>query len=201
MQTVFTIGHSNHPPEYFVNLLCGHGVTAICDVRSKPFSRLNPQFNREALKLVLQANGIAYVFLGAELGGRSDDPSCCERGQVQYERLANTDLFRQGIQRVQDGMKAHRVALMCAEKEPLECHRAILVARHLAAAGLDVQHIHADGRLESHPAALSRLAQQFKLREDNLFQSREEIHAEAYRLQEKRIAYSVDVPASMTAAG
>jgi uncharacterized protein (DUF488 family) len=206
-QTVFTIGHSTHRQEHFVSLLSQHGVTAVCDVRSKPYSRVNPQFNREVLKETLRANGIAYVFLGNELGARSDDPSCYEDGKVQYDRLANTELFRQGIQRVQEGMKSYRVGLMCAEKEPLECHRTILIARHLATLRLDVQHIHADGRLESHAAAISRLAQQLYLREDDMFRSREEIMAEAYRMQEERIAYSMggtvsaDAPGIRSAAG
>lgn len=91
--------------------------------------------------------------------------------------------------RVLKGMQEYSIALMCAEKEPLECHRAILIARHLAAVGLDVQHIHADGRLEAHAAALSRLSRMLRLPEDDMFCSREHVEAAAYRLQEERIAY------------
>ncbi len=187
--TVFTIGHSTHPQANFIELLQRHGITALCDVRSKPYSRTNPQFNREELKRSLRECGIRYVFLGKELGARSDDPACYEHGKVQYDRLASTDLFRHGIERVQEGMKGYRLALMCAEKEPLECHRTILVARHLAALGINVEHIHADGRLESHTAALSRLARMHNLLEDDMFRSREELLADAYHRQEERIAY------------
>ena len=130
-ETVFTIGHSTHPQERFVSLLCQHGITALCDVRSTPYSRVNPQFNREGLRESLRACGITYVFLGKELGARSADPTCYEYGKVKYDRLAVTDLFRQGLDRVREGTRTYRVALMCAEKEPLECHRTILVARHL----------------------------------------------------------------------
>jgi uncharacterized protein (DUF488 family) len=188
-ETIFTIGHSTHTQEYFIGLLLRHGITALCDVRSKPYSRMNPQFNREELKKSLQEGGITYVFLGKELGARSEDPTCYENGKVQYDRLAHTDLFRVGLDRVQKGMKDYRIALMCAEKEPLECHRTILVARHLAALGLDVQHIHADGRLEDHAAAVSRLKRMLKLPEDDMFRSSEEVLADAYHLQEDRIAY------------
>jgi len=188
-QTVFTIGHSTHREDHFVHLLLQHGVTALCDVRSKPYSRVNPQFNREALKETLRANRIAYVFLGKELGARSEDPSCYENGKVQYDRLAQTELFQLGIQRIQQGTKNYRLALMCAEKEPLECHRTILVARHLVASGLDVQHIHANGKLESHTEALGRLARMLRLQEGDIFRSPEDVLADAYRRQGERIAY------------
>ena len=79
---VYTIGHSTYGAEHFVSLLKQHGVTAVCDVRSKPYSRMNPQFNRETLKQILRANGIAYVFLSEELGARSKDASCYEKGKV-----------------------------------------------------------------------------------------------------------------------
>lgn len=188
--TLFTIGHSTHPQQRFIALLRQHGITALCDVRSKPYSRMNPQFNREELKQALRDCGIAYVFLGKELGARSEDPACYEGGRVQYDRLSQTDLFRQGLERVQDGVKKYRLALMCAEKEPLECHRTILVARYLVLHGLDVEHIHADGRLEDHVAALSRLARMLNMPEQDMFRSSEELLADLYHRQEERIAYA-----------
>jgi len=200
--TVFTIGHSTHPQERFIALLRQHGITALCDVRSKPYSRMNPQFNREDLEQALLEQGIQYRFFGKELGARSDDPHCYEGGKVQYDRLAETDLFKHGLKRVLRGMKdGFRIALMCAEKEPLECHRTILVARHLAALGVPVAHILADGRLESHDAALSRLARMVNLPEHDMFHSREELLADAYRRQGERIAYEVAEPADTTMKG
>ncbi|SPF49997.1 conserved hypothetical protein [Candidatus Sulfopaludibacter sp. SbA4] len=186
---VFTIGHSTHSLEQFIALLQQHGITAVADVRSNPFSRYNPQFNREQLEKILPDCGIAYRFLGEELGARSDDPACYEGGKVQYDRLAKTPVFKSGIERVRSGMKNYRIVLMCAEKEPLECHRAILVARHLVALGISVQHIHADGSLESHDAAIERLAVLLNLPESDLFRSHEDVLEDAYRLQGNRIAY------------
>ncbi len=188
-EPVFTIGHSTHSTERFIALLRQHCITAVCDVRSKPYSRVNPQFNREVLKQSLRECNIAYVFLGTELGARSDDSSCYDHGKVRYVRLARTELFRQGLARVQEGMNNYRVALMCAEREPIECHRTILIARYLATQGVDVEHIHADGKLESHADILIRLMQMFKLEEDDMFRSRDDLIADAYRLQEERIAY------------
>ena len=131
VHTVFTVGHSTHALDDFLALLLRHGITAIADVRSSPYSRMNPQFNRETLHAALKGAGIAYVFLGAELGARSRDPDCYEDGKVQYDRLARTAAFQRGLARVQQGAAQYRLALMCAEKEPLDCHRTILVARHL----------------------------------------------------------------------
>lgn len=192
MRTVYTIGHSTHPQEKLLGLLSMHGITAVCDVRSSPFSRVNPQFNRDDLKKALAMQGIKYLFLGKELGARSDDPACYEGRKVQYDRLAKTNLFRQGLTRVEDGIaKGFTIAMMCAEKEPLECHRTILVARHLAERGIDVQHIHATGQLESHADALQRLRRMLGLRDDDMFRSPADLQADAYRQQEERIAYEL----------
>ena len=154
---VLTVGHSNHAPEAFLALLKRHGVTALADVRSAPWSRFNPQFNRKALSVSLSASGIAYVWLGRELGGRPDDPACYEDGTVRYDRLARTALYREGIERVLRGAAEHRLALMCAEKDPVHCHRALLVSRSLEECGLAVAHILADGDLEPHESVMDRL--------------------------------------------
>lgn len=186
---VLTIGHSTHSTEAFIALLRQHGVTAVADVRSAPFSRFNPQFNKDALERSLKAHGIKYVFLGRELGARSDDRSCYENGRVQYARLARTALFRSGLDRIMRGAHEHRIALMCAEKEPLECHRTLLVARALVEQGFAVGHILADGRLETYDDAMARLLAVLGLPNEDLFRSRQELIAQALALQESRIAY------------
>ncbi len=187
--TVLTIGHSTHMQHGFISLLRQQGVTALCDVRSRPYSRMNPQFNREELRESLRECGIRYVFMGHELGGRSEDEACYDGGKVRYDRIANTESFRKGLARVQKGMRDYQLALMCAEKEPLECHRAILIARYLVQIGLDVRHIHANGTLESHSEAMNRLIRKLDLQECNMFLSPDELLADAYRLQERAIAY------------
>ena len=184
---VLTIGHSNHSLDVFVNLLRKHEVTAVADVRSAPYSRHNPQFNREALEKVLKTNGVEYIFLGRELGARSDDRGCYENGRIQYVRLARTDLFRRGIERVISSTRDYRVALMCAEQEPLECHRTLLVACVLAGRGVSIEHILPDGRLELHEATLERLLD--APNQEDLFLSREDRLAEALARQEERISY------------
>jgi uncharacterized protein (DUF488 family) len=188
-RTVCTIGHSTHTIERFVDILRQHGVTAVADVRSVPYSRFQSQFNRESLQATLKTLGIAYVFLGKEFGARSDDTSCYQEGRIQYRRVARTEAFKVGLERVRSGSKKLRLALMCAEGEPLACHRALLVSRELIATGIDVVHIHPDGRLEPHADAMKRLRKRLRLPEQDLFQSESELIEEVYALQEKRIAY------------
>lgn len=190
---VLTIGHSNHALEFLIGLLQRHRVTALADVRSAPYSRFNPQFNRDALSAGLKKHGIEYVFLGHALGGRSDDPACYENGRVRYDRVAGTESFRHGLNRVVHGAEDHLIVLLCAEREPLECHRTLLVARALEERGLEVAHILADGGLESHGEAMDRLLDRFNLRsDDDLFratQPREQLVAEAVELQAKQVAF------------
>jgi uncharacterized protein (DUF488 family) len=189
---LFTIGHSNHPIEAFIALLQRHGVTAIGDVRSHPYSRYAPQYSRDPLKAALARMSIAYVFLGKELGARSKDPGCYKEGKVQYDRLARQPQFAEGISRVTEGMKQYCIALMCAEKDPLECHRTLLVARKLHEAGVEIAHIHADGSLQDHRTLESRLLDLCKLPEGDMFKRRDEFVSEAYAIQGERVAYQDD---------
>jgi uncharacterized protein (DUF488 family) len=186
---LLSIGHSNHSIEAFLGLISSRGVTAICDVRSSPYSRFAPQFSREALKLTLTNVGIAYSFLGKEFGARSDNPLCYKGGKVQYDLLAKQQVFADGIARVTEGMKRFQIAFMCAEKNPIECHRALLVARSFFERGVPVSHIHADGSLESHEQLESRLLVLCKLPAGDMFKSRAEFVAEAYAIQGERVAY------------
>ena len=195
---VLTIGHSTHLPEVFLELLLRHGVKAVADVRSSPFSRFNSQFNREVLEQWLQISGLRYVFLGRELGARSEDRCCYENGRVQYARLAQTPLFQSGLDRVMRGAARYRIALMCAEKEPLECHRTLLVAQELRRRGVPVLHIHADGRLETHEAAMERLLDVTGVPKEDLFRSKDELLAQALHRQEQSVAYVDEAQAAMS---
>jgi hypothetical protein len=187
--TVFTIGHSTHSAEAFINLLRAHGVSAVADVRSTPASTRIPQFNQQALHRTLKEAGVNYAFLGKELGGRPDDPSCYVESRVEYAVLAKTAAFQVGLDRVVKGAERHRIALLCAEKDPLTCHRTILVARHLVTRGLAVAHILDDGRLEQHEAALERLLVEVGLNAPDLLLSRDDLVEQAYEMRGAEIAY------------
>ncbi len=186
---IYTIGHSNHQWRKLLNLLQTHGIGAVCDVRSRPYSRFNPQFNREPMRDALKAERIAYIYLGGELGGRPEDEGCYENGQVRYDRGARSENFRQGLARLQKGRETHRLALMCAEKDPLDCHRMLLVSRQLAEDGIPVLHILATGKLETQEQALERLLTRLAIPAGDLLRSRDEAILAAYSAQAGKVAY------------
>ncbi len=203
---LLTIGHSNHNLESFIHLLHKHGVTAIGDVRSSPYSRYAPHFNQFALQKSLEAEDIQYVFLGEELGARTTNSGCYVNGKALYEKIAATDTFNTGIQRIVKGVEKYKIALMCAEKDPLTCHRAVLICPHLRKFNLNINHILKEGDLESHFQLEDRmLAKQgfnnfceqaeplqlslFDLPSSNNLLTKEDCLKKAYQLQGSEIAY------------
>jgi len=188
-KSIFTIGHSNHSVETFLGLVQNHDVNAIVDIRSHPYSNFAPHFSMKAIKGHLERAGIAYVFLGKELGARSNNPSCYRNGKVQFDLLAKEPEFIEGIERIIQGMEKFRIVLMCSEKDPIDCHRALLVSRTLHQTNFMIYHIHPDASLESHAELESRLLEVCKLPEGDLFRSRKDCIEEAYKIQGQRIAF------------
>jgi uncharacterized protein (DUF488 family) len=207
---LFTVGHSNQTLTQLVARLKRHGIDAVADVRSMPYSRRLPQFNRPELEAELPRHGMSYVFLGDELGARREEETAYDGLQAAYERVAQLPAFQLGLERVLRGVnKGLTLALLCAERDPLTCHRAILVSRHLQARGVEVEHILGDGSLESHRALEQRMRRALQklgvlkpssgdIQLDLL--GREMAHPptinpeqeleEAYRQQGRRIAYT-----------
>lgn len=155
-RSLFTIGHSNQAMADFLALLDRHGVTAVGDVRSNPYSRWT-QFGRENLAGTLKDHGLRYVFLGDQLGARRTEAECYADGRADYERVAQLPAFLEGLARLERGSAEHVIALMCAEREPLHCHRGVLIARRLVDRGWRVRHILGDGSLEEHAATEQRM--------------------------------------------
>ena len=156
--TVFTVGHSNHSLDDFCALLQAHGVSALCDVRSHPASRFAPQFNRENLAREIPARGIVYAYLGDSLGGRGAPADYDENGVMDFHRAAAKPAFHRGLARLQTALReGFSPALMCAEKDPIHCHRALLVCRALRRFEIEIAHILADGKIEPHSDTESRL--------------------------------------------
>jgi len=189
MVDVFTIGHSTHSWDRFVALLRGAGITAIADVRSSPFSRHHPHFNIAELRAELPLDGITYVFLGKELGGRPREPRYFSEGVADYEKMARAPEFSKGLDRVIEGARKYRIALMCSEHNPLDCHRCLLVGRALAGRGVSVNHILEDGRTVSHPKIEEKLLELSGHLNDDFFASRSEQLATAYRDQALKVAF------------
>lgn len=193
-EAVFTVGHSSHPIDVFLSLLERHQIGALADVRSVPFSRRNPQFSRGSLRSSLDSRAIRYVYLGEELGGRASEPRCYEDGQVRYDRVALTESFLRGMERLELGIGKYRVAIMCAEGEPLACHRTLLVAPAIRERGYQVMHILPDGELETHETTMDRLLHKLGVQPAGTLalQPRTDVIAEAVALQSRRVAYRAD---------
>ena len=186
---LFTIGHSNHPVENLLLMLKQHAITSVCDVRSSPYSRYVPQFNRESIERYLENEDIRYVYMGEQLGGRSKDPEHYDHGQIQYDAIAASPAFMSGLVRLRDEIANETVALMCTEKDPLNCHRSILVCRHLRQE-FEVLHILGDGTLETNPELEERLRKSLNIPAQDLFEDYATLIARAYDLQGKKIAFS-----------
>ena len=189
---ILTVGHSRHPLARFLSLLAKAQVTAVADVRSAPASRFSPHFNKTALAASLAAQGIDYVFLGQQLGGRPASEEMYTQGRADYEKMATSPEFGAGLAELIGLAKRSQVAVMCAEADPLDCHRCLLVGRALAGAGIEVAHILASGEIVSHAETEDRLLQLEHLADaDLLMRSRNERLAEAYRSRARKAAYAL----------
>ena len=189
---LYTYGHSVHHFGYFLSLLSKNTISAVCDVRSTPYSRRHPQYNKEILSKSLKDEGIAYIFLGKELGAKHPDPECIVNGKVQFELIASRPEFTIGLQRIVEGMINYNVALLCAEEDPLTCHRTILVCRHLRNQLDSILHIRGDGSIETNETFEQRLVNVVGLEED-LFHTMTNIIEDAYTLQGQRISLRAPV--------
>jgi len=195
-KAIYTIGYSPHILDSFLRVIKKHNITAVADVRSSPYSQFKPEFNKDNLAEFLHRNGIAYVFMGDLLGARVEDQSCYVNGKVDYALVAESPKFKKGLERIINGMEKYRIALMCAEKDPLTCHRTILICRNLASRGINIKHILSNGRLEDHKDSEQRLLKLFNLDHPDLFRSEQQRVNDAYLRQGEKIAYEVAEPTS-----
>jgi uncharacterized protein (DUF488 family) len=155
---ILTVGHSNHELPVFLALLRTAEVTVLADVRSHPFSRRLPEFNRSYLEHALPEHGIAYVFLGDLLGGRPTSTALYDDdGRVSYERVRQTEAFQQGIAQLLREAERGCVAMMCSEEDPLDCHRGLMITPALSEHGVSPLHLRKDGRLETTAEMEARL--------------------------------------------
>lgn len=149
MTSVYTIGHSRHKWEHFLTLLKQHEVELVVDTRSRPFSRFNPHFNRERLRNALAEAGIGYEWRGEALGGRPDDPLFHRAdGGLDLDALWQWPTLQRDLNEIAARADSRRQALLCAEEDPMRCHRRFLLTPPLMKSGLEVLHIRGDGRLQ-----------------------------------------------------
>jgi uncharacterized protein (DUF488 family) len=196
---LMSIGHSNHTVSALIELLRAASVTAVADVRSRPYSGRNPQFNRPELESALNELDMHYAFLGDSLGGRPSQMSLYdEEGRVDYERVRKTAGFQRGLQRLIDASEEHRIAMLCAEEDPLDCHRGLMITPALIGRGIAALHLRGNGEVETNEQMEQRLCAETGVGVgilDGLFaatlsgEERRALIAEAYRVMAKRKAY------------
>ncbi|WP_423142064.1 DUF488 family protein [Parablastomonas sp. CN1-191] len=193
MNPIHTIGYSGVKIDEFIDHLVANHCTIVCDVRSYPSSRYRPEFSRAEFKRSLNSRGLKYAFFGDALGARPKDRSCYLGGRAEYDRISKQDIFKEALNRLQSGSKVSGLALVCSEADPIECHRAILVSRHLASLVPDIRHIHSNGRIETHQDLEERLIDLYGTAPPPLLRTEAERNEGirlAYRKQGDAISYS-----------
>jgi uncharacterized protein (DUF488 family) len=188
-KAIFTIGHSNLDISDFINLLLANKIELVVDVRSAPYSKLYPHFNRNPLEVSLTKNSIKYIFLGDSVGGRSNNIKDYSKGRVMYKKIAEKKEYISSINTIIQNSSKYKIVLMCSEKEPLECHRTLLISRSIETYMVKILHIHREGQIESQSEAIQRLLKIWKLDSPNLFGEDAERIDEAFTKQESKYAY------------
>lgn len=177
---LYTIGYASFSIGGFIDTLKTYDITALCDVRSAPYSKYKPEFKKDNFHNALSDSDISYIFLGKFVGARVEDPGCFIDGKLHYGLLKETENFRTGINHILNGMKDYRVVLMCAEKDPVNCHRTFLVCRALRSYPVKILHILEDGSLEEQSITERRLLKLYDLDQPDIFRSERERIKEVY---------------------
>lgn len=189
--TVFSVGHSSLEGLEFLDLLKAWQISAIADVRSTPWSRRNPQFNRDVLKFELESRGITYRFMGKGLGGRPTSSELYSNGIADYEKMSKTEAFQASIKRVKSAATGHRLALLCSEHDPIECHRCLLVGRSLDDLGVQLKHIISQDHAQSQREIETRLLKLTGEDQTDFLQPRGNVISHAYMEWSRRVAYAL----------
>ena len=202
MHRVYTIGHSVYPNEFFLSQLQKNEIDCVVDVRSIPFSKYASQYNKDKIHEYLKRNGLRYLFMGEELGARRSDLTLYHAdGYVDFEKVSRSDLFLVGLERIMAGLQeGYNIALMCTEKDPIVCHRAILVGKGLQDCGCAISHIKEDGNTETQSQLEERMLMHYfpNWGQQSLFvdqekdYSRNDIVIKSYRLKNADIGYRLE---------
>lgn len=194
---LYTIGHSTIPQTHFLELLQQYQVQYVLDVRSTPYSKYAIQYNREEVEAFLKKNNIKYFHMGKFFGARQENPKYYHpEGYLDFELFRESDVFKAGVENVIKGLKNNNIALMCTEKDPIDCHRAIMVARGFELEGIDVKHILHDFSFISQDELNERLLDKYFPDRNQLtifslgeVKTKEEYLIEAYRKRNSEIGY------------
>ena len=201
MGKLFTIGHSQYTPEYFIKLLEKHNVNYILDVRSTPYSKYAQQFNKENIYIFLKKHGMMYAYMGKYFGARPVESFLYhEEGYLDFEKVIRGERFHIGAENVILGLaQGNNIAFMCTEKDPMDCHRAIMVARAFDLKGIEVNHILSNGKLQTQRELENRLLdmyfkerQQLSIFNYNNVVSDDKYIIQAYRKRNAEIGYYIN---------
>lgn len=195
MQKVYTIGHSNHPIDFFLELLNSFHITCVIDVRTVPASAYNPQYNMESLDAYLQNANIRYMHFGEEFGARHTEKDLLDTyGKVDFDKVRKSPLFLKGVERLQSGLdKGYNIALMCSEANPFDCHRFSMISYYLTRNGFTVHHILKDKNIVTNEELEKLLLKKYEkqIPQTDLFQvfSKDDQLNLAYRLRNMDVAF------------
>ncbi len=194
---IYTIGHSTHPVEAFLDLLKTFSINCLIDVRSIAASSYNPQYNKEPLSNFMKANGIIYLHFAEEFGARHTDPDLLDdEGKVNFELVRKSWNFKNGVERLWQGLdRGYTIALMCSESEPFDCHRFSMVSIALQKDGFEVKHILKNKTIKTNAELENQLLKKYekKIPQPDMFQPNISVDDQlkvAYRLRNKEIAFS-----------
>lgn len=197
MNDLYTIGHSQHPIQKFISLLKQHNVNFVIDVRSIPYSKYASMYDRENIRNELKSANISYSFMGKYFGARQDDKSLyAKEGYLDFKKVVKWDTFKKGMDNVIRGMETNRIALMCLEKNPIDCHRALLVANAFYHKGYSVKHILENGEIVTHQELNEELINLYfpDRNQMSFFDNRndEDYLDDAYKIRNKTIGYHIE---------
>ena len=196
--TIFTIGYAGFRVDEFVDALNYHNVSAVIDVRSVPFSRYHPEYDAPVISKTLETRNICYRHFPREFGANQQDKSFYHpNGYMDFEKFAKSEQFKDGVNKILDAMNDYVIALMCAEKDPITCHRAILAARAFHKLGINVIHIMPYCEEITHQELEIRLLDKYcpEMIHEELFAS--DWLSEAYRRCNAKIGWRLDNNASV----
>ncbi len=192
LYNLYTIGYSGFDIDNFLLALKKYSIGALVDVRTSPHSAYYTIYDRENIKNILNRENIFYLFLGKELGARPEDGALYTRHIADFKKISNSESFIEACKRIRQGIEMFPICMMCAEKDPINCHRTVLVANAFRNRYPEVSifHIHSDLKIERQDRIDRRIMALYNLEQEHLFKDYETRKIEAYSLREKDIAFN-----------
>ena len=189
MNTLYTIGYSSYDISHFISILKKQQIKALVDVRSIPYSKFAPDYNTDNIKKILENNSIYYLNFGDGLGARTKIEECYQNNIAQYSLISKTPMFKEYTKRIISGLEKFNIVLLCAESDPLKCHRDIMICRYLKKYINNISHILQNEIIEDNTQPEIRLLREYNLEQEDFFSNYIDRLNEAYDLRSNEIQY------------